>query len=269
MQHAREIAATAMHMLIEGGIVTTAECQSHFPHLLDLDCSQPPFQQDHSALGKFIDHTVLQSQATAADIQKLCEEAVKYGFYCVCVQPCRIAEARAVLNTLNPGQELPHVASVVGFPQGANTTAVKVLEASKAIEDGATEIDMVINQGWLLENRYAAVRSEVQAVVSACGNVPVKVIIESSSISEEQICAVSILCVLAGAVFVKTSTGFGPHGGASIRAVELMRSTVGWSTNPVIGVKASGGIRSKEFALKLIEAGATRLGTSASVSLVQ
>lgn len=211
-----------------------------------------------NALAKYIDHTILKADASPEDIQKLCHEANEYGFVAVCVNACHVSLAKSLVA----GDV--HVASVVGFPLGATSTAAKSAETSFAVKDGATEIDMVINVGWLKAGLHTEVETDIRAVVCAAGSVPVKVIIEAALLSDADKITVCQLAKKAGAAFVKTSTGFGP-GGATISDVALMRQTVG----PEIGVKASGGIRTLEATLAMIEAGASRIGTSSGVAIVE
>jgi deoxyribose-phosphate aldolase len=211
-------------------------------------------------LARYIDHTLLRPDATADDVDRLCEEARAYGFAAVCVNPTWVKRCAENLR----GSQV-RVASVVGFPFGATTTEVKALEARRAIRDGAREIDMVINVGALKSGDQALVRRDIEKVVDACREAGAisKVIIEAALLSDEEKVVSSHLAKLAKADFVKTSTGYGP-GGATAHDVLLMRETVG----PKLGVKASGGIRSAEDAREMIAAGATRIGASASVQIV-
>jgi deoxyribose-phosphate aldolase len=211
-------------------------------------------------LARFIDHTLLRPDATAADIDRLCEEARTFGFAAVCVNPTWVRRCAQNLRGSNV-----EVASVVGFPFGAGTTEVKAMEARRAIRDGAREIDMVINVGALRGGDYDLVRRDIEKVSDACreAGALTKVIIEAALLTDEEKVVASHLAKLAKADFVKTSTGFGP-GGATVHDVLLMRETVG----PRLGVKASGGIRSAEDVREMIAAGATRIGASASVQIV-
>ena len=211
-------------------------------------------------LARFIDHTLLRPDATAADIDRLCEEARTYGFAAVCVNPTWVRRCAENLRGSNV-----RVASVVGFPFGAGTTEVKAMEARRAIRDGAREIDMVINVGALKSADHELVRRDIEKVADACREAGAisKVIIETALLTDEEKVVASHLAQRAKADFVKTSTGFGP-GGATVHDVLLMRETVG----PKLGVKASGGIRSTEDAREMIAAGATRIGASASVQIV-
>ncbi|MBI4672959.1 MAG: deoxyribose-phosphate aldolase [Chloroflexi bacterium] len=209
----------------------------------------------------YIDHTLLKPDATAAEIAKLCQEARDNHFAAVCVNPPFVRQCAELLR--GSGVQ---VATVVGFPLGAHTTATKVFETEQALVDGATEIDMVINIGALKARRDEVVREDTRGVVQAAHrrNALVKVIIEAALLTDEEKVRASRLSKEAGADFVKTSTGFGP-GGATAHDVALMRETVG----PNIGVKAAGGVKNLEQAQEMIKAGATRIGASAGVKIVQ
>lgn len=210
-------------------------------------------------LARFIDHTLLKPNATVAEITKLCEEARQYQFASVCVNPAHVALAAKLL------QGTPvKVCTVVGFPLGATSTFTKVMETRDAIANGATEIDMVINVGALKSKDYELVKNDIARVVEAANGLCVKVILETSLLTDEEKIKACELAKLAGADFVKTSTGFST-GGATAEDVALMRRVVG----PSMGVKASGGIRDAQTAQKMIAAGATRIGASASVSIVK
>jgi deoxyribose-phosphate aldolase len=211
-------------------------------------------------LARYIDHTLLRPDATAEEIDRLCEEARVFGFAAVCVNPTWVARCARNLR----GSDV-RVASVVGFPFGATTTEVKAMETRRAIRDGAREIDMVINIGALKSGDDELVRRDIEKVADACREAGAlsKVIIEAALLSDEEKVLSSHLAKLAKADFVKTSTGFGP-GGATAHDVLLMRETVG----PKLGVKAAGGIRSAEDVREMIAAGATRIGASASVQIV-
>lgn len=210
-------------------------------------------------LKDYIDSTILKAEATKEDIEKLCAEAKEYGFKSVCVNPCYASLASKQLEGTNVG-----VAVVVGFPLGATLPSVKAFEAKSSILEGATEIDMVINVGKLKDKDYDYVVNEIRAVKNAIGNHVLKVIIECCLLTDEEKVKASELTVKAGADFVKTSTGFS-KGGATVHDVELMRKTVG----PDFGVKAAGGIRTKQDMEDMIKAGATRIGTSHGVDLVK
>lgn len=207
---------------------------------------------------KYIDHTLLKMDATEKEICKLCDEAKSYHFYSVCVNPCYVPLASKLLR-----DSTVKTCTVIGFPLGASLTSVKVFETRAAIEAGADEIDMVINVGWLKSGDIAAVKKELEAIKSAAGKTVLKVILEICLLTQEEIKLLCQICQEIGVDFVKTSTGFS-FGGATVESVRLMRETVG----PKIGVKASGGIRDTETARQMIEAGATRLGSSASIGIV-
>lgn len=209
-------------------------------------------------LAALIDHTLLKADASPEDISQLCQEACEHHFAAVCVNSAYI---HLVVNLLK-GSSVK-VAAVVGFPLGASTSASKAFEAREAIQAGADEIDMVIQLGALKAGDYSFVYSDLLRVVEAARPFPVKVILETGCLSEEQKIVACALAKAAGAAFVKTSTGFGP-GGATTEDVALMRRMVGSE----MGVKASGGIRTYEDAVRMVQAGANRLGTSAGVALV-
>jgi deoxyribose-phosphate aldolase len=213
------------------------------------------------SIEKYIDHTALKPETTSADIAKLCDEAKEYGFAAVCVNPNHVKECVRLLRGTSVG-----IATVVGFPLGAHTTPTKVFEAMQAIADGATEVDMVIDIGALKAREDAIVANDIHAVVDAshAAKALVKVIIEAALLTDEEKVRACLLAKDAGADFVKTSTGFGP-GGATPQDVALMRRTVG----EAMGVKAAGGIRTYEQAMAMIQAGATRIGASAGVKIVQ
>jgi len=210
-------------------------------------------------LARYIDHTLLKPDAKEGDIIKLCKEALEYKFASVCVNASYVKLAYSFLQ----GTEV-RVCTVVGFPLGATTKEAKAFEASQAIENGAAEIDMVINIGALKSGRLDAVKEDIKAVAGVCKDKALlKVIIETCLLTDEEKVTACLLSMEAGADFVKTSTGFSVSG-ATVEDIKLMRRTIG----PHMGVKASGGIRNLESALKMIEAGATRIGASASVSIV-
>lgn len=208
-------------------------------------------------MAAYIDHTLLSPHATSAQVESLCKEAADAGFASACVQPGRAAVASRALSGTGVALTV-----VVGFPQGANTPSVKAFETREAISLGAQEIDMVINLGALREGDLELVREDIAAVREASRGYVLKVIIESSSLSEEEIRVVCAICKELGCDFVKTSTGFG-GGGASVEAVRLMKESFGGK------VKASGGIRTLGDALEMIEAGADRLGASAGMSILE
>ena len=214
---------------------------------------------DPRALAAMIDHTLLAPEATSSDITRLCAEAVELEVGTVCVSPSHVAFAHGLLPATI------QVASVVGFPSGAHRSEVKALEAGLALENGAIEIDMVVNLAHVLSGNWRGIEDDVAAVRATASRPAVlKVIIESGALTDDQIVQTCKSAVAAGADFVKTSTGFHKTGGATTHAVALMRSTVG----PSIGVKASGGIRTLADALQMIEAGANRIGASASRAIL-
>ncbi|HEL0568476.1 TPA: deoxyribose-phosphate aldolase [Streptococcus equi subsp. zooepidemicus] len=210
-------------------------------------------------INKYIDHTLLKADSVQSQLDQLIEEAKAYDFASVCVNPCWVAYAAKALK----GTDVK-VCTVVGFPLGATTSATKAFETKDAIENGADEIDMVINIGLLKQGDYQAVEDDMRAVVEASGDKLVKVIIEACLLTDDEKVKACQLAVNAGVDFVKTSTGFST-GGATVSDVKLMRQTVG----PDIGVKAAGGARSLEDALAFVEAGATRIGTSVGVTIMK
>lgn len=210
-------------------------------------------------LPKLIDHTLLKAQATESDILKLCAEAKEHGFYSVCINPRWLRLCAAELRYT---QTLP--ITVIGFPLGANSASIKKKESEWCLEYGAQEIDMVIDISLALSNDWKGLEEEIKGISRICGRVPLKVIIETAYLNAAQITEASKACLFAGAHFVKTSTGFAPSG-AKEEDIRLIRQTVG----PAMGIKASGGIKTLADAERMIKAGATRLGASASVEIVQ
>lgn len=209
-----------------------------------------------SDVAAIIDHTLLKPESTGEQVAALVAEGAHLGTFSVCVSPNQLPV------------EVPEglkVATVCGFPSGAHATSVKAAEAADSVAKGADEVDMVVNLRQVKEHDYEAVEADVRAVKETVGNKLLKVIIESAALTDDEIVAVCEASERAGADFVKTSTGFHPAGGASVHAVELMRATVG----DRLGVKASGGIRDAATALAMIEAGASRLGVSASVAILE
>ena len=213
-------------------------------------------------IAKYIDHTLLNPNARKAEITKLCQEAKEYGFYAVCVNPVHVRQAVKELASSNVA-----VATVVGFPLGANLTDVKIAETQRAISEGAEEIDMVINIGALKDGEVDFVADEIKAVVKVARDHLVKVIIECDLLTDEEKVAATLACVKGGAQTVKTSTGFVKDGkGATVEDIELIKKTLDGAN---LGIKASAGIRDYDKAKALIDAGATRLGTSAGVTIVK
>jgi deoxyribose-phosphate aldolase len=206
-----------------------------------------------------IDHTLLSAVSSEEDIVRICGEAKQYGFATVCVNPYWVPLASRELAGSKVG-----LTTVIGFPLGANRTEIKTAEALDAISAGATEIDMVLNVGALKSGHLDEVKRDIEEVVKICkGKVPLKVIIETCYLTDEEKKQVSLLSKEAGADFIKTSTGFGT-GGATVEDIVLIRHVVG----PDMGIKASGGVRDLDIARKLIQAGATRLGASSSIAIV-
>ena len=208
---------------------------------------------------KLFDHTILKADATKEDVKRVCEEAMAYSFCSVCVNSYYVPYVAELLH----GSDVK-ICTVVGFPLGAMSTRAKALEAKIAVMDGADEVDMVINIGALKDKDYDVVLEDIKAVKEACGNALLKVIIETCLLTDEEKIKACELSKEANADFVKTSTGFSTAG-AKVEDVRLMRDTVGND----MGVKASGGIHDKEFANALVEAGASRLGTSATIKIVE
>lgn len=210
-------------------------------------------------LNKMIDHTLLKQDASIEAIEKLCKEALEFNFASVCVNPAFVPLAAKLLK----GSDVK-VCTVIGFPLGATLPEAKAFEAKAAIEKGATEIDMVLNDSMAKEHDYKYIENEVREVKNACGKILLKVILETCLLSDDEIVECSKASVRGGADYVKTSTGFST-GGATTHAVELMRKAVG----PNVGVKASGGIHSREEAESMVNAGASRIGASCGVKIVK
>lgn len=210
-------------------------------------------------LAKFIDHTLLKPEATSDQIKALCKEAIEYGFASVCINPCRVKLASELLK----GTDVK-VCTVIGFPLGAATPEVKAFETKNAIDNGASEVDMVMNIGAMKEKDYELVEKDIRAVVEAAGGKAiVKVILENCLLEKDEIKKACEICIRAGADFVKTSTGFNKSG-ATLEDVKLMKETV----KDKAGVKAAGGIKDAITAKAMIDAGASRLGTSSSIKIV-
>jgi deoxyribose-phosphate aldolase len=207
---------------------------------------------------KLIDHTLLKAFATSDEVIELCKEAKEYSFKSVCVNPAHVASAKSFLS----GSGVL-VCTVIGFPLGANTIETKVFETLDAVKNGADEIDMVINIGKAKTQDYDYLKNEIKAVVEASGGRCVKVILETAYLTDEEIISVSKVSEEAGANFVKTSTGFASRG-ASIQDIKLMKSAI----SEKMGIKASGGVKTKEDLEKFVAAGATRIGTSSGKNLI-
>ena len=210
-------------------------------------------------LNKYIDHTNLKVTATMKDIEKLCNEAIEYGFASVCVQPYYVGLASELLKNTNVA-----VCTVIGFTNGMNTISVKEYEAIDAINNGATEIDMVINMGALKNQDYDYIKEEIETVRDSIGGKTLKVIIETCYLTDEEIVKMTEICNETFVNFIKTSTGFGSSG-ANVKQVELMNQHRG----EVLEIKASGGIKTRKDVLEFIEAGATRIGTSNGVEIMK
>ena len=215
-------------------------------------------------MNEYIEHTLLKADATKKEVENLLEEAVKYKFLGVCVNPCNVAFARQYLN--ETGENSVKVVTVIGFPLGQNSPEIKMLETIDAVKNGADEIDMVLNIGRLKDCDDDYIVDEISKVKTACQGKNLKVILETDLLTKEEIKKACELCIKAGADFVKTSTGFVKNGvGAQVEDIKLMYDTV---KDAGLKVKASGGIRDRETAKKMIEAGASRLGTSSGVKIV-
>jgi deoxyribose-phosphate aldolase len=212
-----------------------------------------------SGIAPLIDHTLLKPDASRSEIERLCSEAREFKFASVCVNPCNVKLASSLLE----GTQVK-VCSVVGFPLGANKTEIKAYETRKAMLDGAREIDMVMNVGAMKSGNFRLVEEDMRDVKETCGrNVITKVILETALLTDDEKIKACEIAKRSGMDFVKTSTGFGP-GGATVEDIRLMRNVVGAK----MGVKAAGGIRDAETAARMVEAGATRIGASASVKIV-
>lgn len=211
-----------------------------------------------SDLAEYIDHTMLKPNTVKKDIEKVCKEAIEYGFKGVCVSPSFVEYAFSLLK-----DEKPIVIAVVGFPLGSSQSSTKAFETKEAIAAGAEEIDMVINIGALKEKNYPLIYQDIQNVVNEAAPYPVKVIIETCYLNREEKIIASVLGSVAGAKFIKTSTGFGDKG-ATVEDIKLIKSVI----DDKMKVKASGGIKTFKEAVKMIEAGADRLGVSSSVNIV-
>ncbi|NBI12792.1 deoxyribose-phosphate aldolase [[Haemophilus] felis] len=208
-------------------------------------------------ISQFIDHTALTAEKNEQDILQLCQEAIDNHFLSVCINSAYIPLAKEKLANTDV-----KICTVVGFPLGANLSSVKAFESAEAIKAGADEIDMVINVGWIKSNKWDAVRADIAEVLAACGDKPLKVILETCLLTKEEIVKACEICKFLKVAFVKTSTGFN-RGGATVEDVALMKKNVG-----DIGVKASGGVRDTQTALAMIEAGATRIGASAGIAII-
>lgn len=212
-------------------------------------------------LNRYIDHTLLRADAAKEEIEKLCREAVDHSFFSVCINPYNIPFAVPVLEETDV-----KICTVIGFPLGADMPGIKAAEAKDACLLGADELDMVINIGAFKDKHYDTVKQDILSVVGVAraSGALTKVILETAALTDEEIIAACSISGDAGADFVKTSTGFAPQGGATVHAVSLMEKEVGG----LMGIKASGGIRDRETAVRMIEAGATRIGASSSIDII-
>ena len=210
-------------------------------------------------LNKYIDHTLLKATATKEDIMQVCKEAIEHDFFSVCVNSCYVPLVKEALKNSDV-----KVCSVIGFPLGAMSTAAKVAETKQALKDGADEIDMVLNIGFLKGNDFNAVSKDIEAVKKAMPDHTLKVILETCYLDDSEILKASALAIHAGADFIKTSTGFGT-GGATFNAIKLMQSAI---ANGNTKIKASGGIRDTKTALEYIHLGVDRIGTSNGIAIV-
>jgi deoxyribose-phosphate aldolase len=210
-------------------------------------------------VAQFIDHTLVRPDATLGDLAKACEDAKKYGFACVVVNSCHVARAREHLSNT-----LVKVCSVVGFPHGANTTTVKIVEAMEAMKNGASELDIVINIGMVKSDRFDVVEIDLKNIIAMTPQKVHKVILETGSLTTDEAIRVCGIAVKAGAEFIKTSTGYGPRG-ATVEDIRLIRQAVGASCR----IKASGGIKDLAQMTSMVEAGAERIGTSSGVAIME
>lgn len=226
----------------------------------DFNCQEQKITIDPKDIARYVDQTLLKPNATSEDFRNFALRSVKYNFYSLCVPPCYVKLMKSFL----PQDSNTKVITVVGFPHGNITTEMKVHETKLAIHDGAQEIDMVINISFLKSGDYEYVFEDIKSVVEASKGIPVKVIIETCFLNDEEKIAACVISKEAGAAFVKTSTGFGTSG-ANIQDVALMRFIVGEK----MGVKAAGGIRTLRDALEMIAAGANRIGTSKGIEIVE
>jgi deoxyribose-phosphate aldolase len=215
--------------------------------------------EEAGQLAQFIDHTLVRPDATLDDLAAACESAKKFGFACIVVNSCFVSRARDLLSGT-----LVKVCSVVGFPHGANTTTVKIVEAMEAMKNGASELDIVMNIGMMKSRRYDIVEIDVKNVIAMTPQKVHKVIIETGSLTDDEIIRASQIAVRAGAEFIKTSTGYGPRG-VTVEDIGLIRKEVGSSCR----IKASGGIRNLAAVTAMIEAGAERIGTSSGPAIME
>lgn len=208
-------------------------------------------------LATYIDHTLLKPSAIADEVKQICQQAWQYNFPAVCVYPTSVRQAKELLH-----DKKPNVGTVIGFPTGATTSAVKLYEAQEAVENGAVELDVVINLGWLKSGETSKIYREIAQICSETGQT-IKAILETTVLTNEEKRLAGEICLDAGVAYLKTSTGW--FGGATVEDVKILKEI----TKGQVGIKASGGIRSYEDAIALIQAGATRLGTSRGVDLLR
>jgi len=216
----------------------------------------PPKEID-TDLSKYIDHSLLKPIATTEEVKQCCNEAIQYNFPAVCIYPTAVKQAADLLHN-----HRTQVCTVIGFPTGANTSAVKLYEAQEAVDNGATELDVVINLGWLKSRQLDKIYQEIAQISESTGKT-IKAILETTVLSNEEKKLAAEICLDAGVAYLKTSTGW--FGGATVEDIKLLKKI----TKGQIGIKASGGIRNVEQAMNLVEAGATRLGTSQGVALMR
>ncbi len=210
-------------------------------------------------INQYIDHTCLKSAATGKEIKKLCEEAIKYNFFTVCINPSYIKVAKKYLENSDV-----KICTVIGFPLGSNTTKIKAYEAKNAIEEGADEVDVVINVSWLKDKKYNLIIQEINAIKSNMPNHILKVIVETALLTEEEIKKISEIILESNADYIKTSTGFSTRG-ANFQDIKIMKEII----KDKKGIKAAGGVSTYEDAVKMINLGATRIGTSRGVELIK
>ena len=210
-------------------------------------------------INQYIDHTCLKSSATEKEIKKLCEEAIKYNFFTVCINPSYIKLAKKYLENSNV-----KICTVIGFPLGSNTTKIKTYEAKNAIEEGADEVDMVINVSWLKDKKYNLIIQEINAIKSNMPNHVLKVIVETALLNPEEIKKISEIILESNADYIKTSTGFSTRG-ANFQDIKIMKEII----KDKKGIKAAGGVSTYEDAIKMINLGATRIGTSRGTELIK
>lgn len=213
--------------------------------------------QEDIDLARYIDHTLLKPSATPEEVKQVCQEAWRYNFPAVCVYPVAVPQAKELLH-----DKQPQVCTVIGFPTGAVTSAVKLYEAQEAVENGATELDVVINLGWVKSGESNKIYQEIAQICSETGQL-VKAILETTVLSDSEKQMAAEICLDAGVAYLKTSTGW--FGGATVEDVKILKEV----TKGQIGIKASGGIRTYQQAIALIQAGATRLGTSRGLDLLR